>query len=77
VNLNSLYNINFQSSMLSTSDNTDPTKKNAGNSGGCSLGTETDMRVVFTVFIHQLKQSFLHTSGKVVRCETLQNECHV
>jgi hypothetical protein len=38
---------------------------------------KTDMRVLFAVFYSSVETVILHTSGKVVKCETLHNERHM
>jgi hypothetical protein len=58
-------------------DNTRPTEKNAGISGICSSGMKADIMMVFADVIHQLKQFYLYTNGKVVRSEPLSNERHL
>jgi hypothetical protein len=49
-------------------------KKNAGISGTCVLGIKTDKKVAFAVFYSSIETALLHTSGKVVRCETLHSD---
>jgi hypothetical protein len=53
------------------------TKKNAGISGTCSVGTKTDVRVLLAVFYLSIQTVLFPTSGKVVRYETLYMECHL
>jgi hypothetical protein len=51
------------------------TENNARISDTCSSGMKTDtIMVKFADCIQQLKQFYLHRSGKVVVCETLHNE---
>jgi hypothetical protein len=57
--------------------NIESTKKNAGISGTCSLGTKKGMRVLSTVLYSSIKTVFLHTCGQVVRCETLHSQHHL
>jgi hypothetical protein len=42
-----------------------------------SYKTKTDMRVLFAVFYSSTETFSLYTSGKVVRCETLDVALHI
>jgi hypothetical protein len=51
-------------------------KENAGISGAYSLRMKAEM-VLFAVFYSSIETLPLHTSGKVIRCETLHTEGHL
>jgi hypothetical protein len=50
------------------------TVKNAGISGIPSLGTETDIKQLFTIFYSSVETVLFTTILEVVKCETLHNE---
>lgn len=50
------------------------TKNNIGIPGSFNSGMKINMKMLFAVFIYQLKQYFMYTSGKAVNCETLESE---
>jgi hypothetical protein len=43
----------------------------------CSLGTKTDVRLLFAELYSSIETFLLHMSGKVVKCETPHSEHHL
>jgi hypothetical protein len=75
--LHSWIKIFLNSVYLPCDTNIESIRRNVRISGTCSLGMKTDVRKMFPVFYSSIETFILHTSGKVIRCETLHNERHL